>query len=84
MKILQEFNQTKPVKYFGLYLNVPYTANYIATDEDGMVWCYDNKPEINKFYSDCWTYRGYDNNFIEIAEVDLEGMDWKDTLMEIK
>ena len=84
MKLLKsKLQETKEVEYFSLTLTVPKTVNYIATDEDGDVYGLSHKPHI---YRNFW--RRDDSDFynsieVWVATVDLEGMDFKDTLVKL-
>ena len=84
MKLLKsKLQRTKKVEYFGLGICVPIWVSYIATDEDGDVYGLSHEPSI---YKDFW--RRDDSDFYNsmevcVAEVDLEGLDWKDTLVEL-
>ena len=77
MNILQEYAITRKVEYFGLTLTVPNDCEYIATDKSGKVYAYTNRPEDR--HSTWATYADY----VYIADVDLEGMDWRDTLQKV-
>lgn len=67
----------KTVNYFGTELQIPSFAQYIATDRDGEVWCYDEQPQCmnHQWVSDSL-------NVLTIANVNLHGLDWKETLRE--
>lgn len=67
----------KQVEYFGLTLYVPEWAKWIATDESGLVCSFIKKPTtldtvFNSTAFEC------------VCKVNLEGMDFRDTLMEVK
>lgn len=88
MNILVEYNQYKTVKYFDIELNVPFDTRYLATDGDGEVYAFRvgwKNPIADTSY---WDFcKGlyvelYDEPTL-VAEVDLQGMDWKETLQEI-
>ena len=78
MKILEMCGCTKLVYYFGLSLEVPDWTKYIAVDSYNNLWVLgdDNRP---------WKTEGgfWDTDSKQecIALVDLEGLDWKDSLM---
>lgn len=69
--------------YYGFTIPVEPWANFIAVDADGKVHCYDEEPDFYEAEKqwlinfDGWRVR-------YCGEVDLEGMDWRDTLREIK
>lgn len=73
-------SKTKEVVYFGLSLDVPINTHWLAVDKLGYLYAYTdryNKPRTSDHY---WYDR--DKTAIIIAVVELEGMDWKDTLAE--
>ncbi len=73
---------TKPVVYFDITLNVDKRVEWLATDENGEVYGYWH--DVPEYHDDEWD-NGYDYGVTDvICCVDLEGMDWKETLMEIK
>lgn len=74
-------NDFKMVDYFGVMLVVTHNIRYLVTTSYGIVVGSDNKPELDP--EDYWAYE-WDDFSIGIAKVDLEGMDWKDTLMEVE
>lgn len=54
---------------------IPVDMKYIATDESGYVYAYTCKPvqEMQWF--------ALKGDMVELCMVDLEGMDWKETLV---
>lgn len=70
-------NGQKQVEYFGLTLYVPDWVKWIATDANGEVFAYS---KILNQWGDM--FDGNDPKYI--TQVDLEGMDWRETLMEVK
>jgi len=70
------------VDYFGNLLSVPEGTKYIATDSDCAVnayWdCGDEPIQTNDY---TWYSNYADVTFV--GEADLEGMNWKDTLMTL-
>lgn len=68
----------KEVEYFGMKILVPNDAKSIATHKDGGIFVSDEKCCIA---SGGWMTGGY---LKHICNVDLNGIDWKDTLVEIK
>lgn len=73
-------NRFKKVNYFGLELVVEKEAKFLATDENGGVYSFTKETEINKDNESVWYGKGTE----WIAEVDLEGLDWRETLVELK
>ena len=73
--------KTKTVEYFGLTLYVPRWANYLACDEDGELWAYQDIPNYSEGLISY--FESYDGNIEKIADVDLEGLAAKNSLKEI-
>lgn len=73
-------NNFKTVDYFGIQLVVSICVKYLVTTKDGCVVTSQQKPELD---INCgWLYDWQSFNE-QVAVVDLEGMDWTDTLMEV-
>lgn len=70
----------KEVNFFGLELMVYSRAKFICCDADGGVYSFDDKPKAD-LKQNLWLGT-LNTNWV--AEVDLEGMDWRETLVEIK
>ncbi|WP_448512149.1 hypothetical protein [Photorhabdus laumondii] len=71
------------VKYFGIELSVPHWTKFIATDEMGLVFAYNMLPRTEFLCYERW---GSDSPSFQdevIAVVDLEEMNWKETLVEL-
>ncbi len=66
------------INYFGIELYVYHEMEFIATDSDGEVRAHYDEPTTDQ--SIFWGSRSCSH----VCNVDLEGMDWKETLMEIK
>jgi len=71
----------KTVNYFGIQLVVSQDTKYLVTNSEGHVIASEQKPEFD--YKNGWCY-DWDEWITKITRVDLEGMDWKDTLMEVE
>lgn len=70
------------VLFFGQEIPVEKGATHIAADANGVVHCYWAKPIW--FEDDCEWIMGCSSIKVRYCgEVDLEGMDWRDTLKEI-
>lgn len=83
MKLISvETPATKAVEYFGLTINVPIDTRYLATDADGEVWSFEFAPTPE---TDMWNWwaAGSENTSDHVANVDLEGLDWRETLVEL-
>lgn len=82
MKLLN-LNQ-RSVNVYGIDWLVPDCDGWMAADEDGMVCFYDVRPHLADYdgpFGGHWaglTVAGV------LGNVDLEGTDWKDTLVEVK
>jgi hypothetical protein len=76
---MKQLTPQKTVNYFGIYLIVPDEKGWLTTDSDGSVYWYDTKP-----VKDGYEWGGDYGSMIFICKVDLEGMDWKNSLMEVK
>jgi hypothetical protein len=70
---------TKKINYFGVELCVN-RDRYLATDENGCLYSHNDKPEPRLGY-DWWESGGGSSR---ICLMDLEGMDWKDTLIDLE
>lgn len=75
----------KAVRYFGEVFFVPVWAKYLAVDEDGTLTAFENEPQ----WCECIDGDGFwvlTEPGIEIDicyNVDLEGMDFKETCVNI-
>ena len=78
MKLLRVYTpETKRVTYRGNVFDVPLWVNYMAVDEDGEMVGHRRKPTSRTCsWLSLW-------NVKHIADVDLEGYDWKLTLEEV-
>ena len=73
----------KTVNYFGIQLVVSQDTKYLVTTAKGEVIASEQIPDLD-FDSDIgWLY-DWGAYTVCVASVDLEGMDWKETLMEVK
>lgn len=71
------------VLFFGEEIPVEPDATHIAVDANGVVHCYWAKPI--RYKGDNEWLMGHGNIRVRYCgEVDLEGLDWRDTLREIK
>jgi hypothetical protein len=67
----------RTVNFFGIPLVVPINTKYLSADIDGMVTAHSDGPWWEPEYYEGWEI-GY------MAHVDLEGMRWEDTLVNIE
>lgn len=70
----------KMIRYYGLDIAVQVDAHWVATDSDGHVWCYGMKPTKS---DECWEPNRL-GMYSRVIIVDLNGIDWTTTLMEIE
>ena len=70
------------VQYFGIDLVILHP--YVATDKDGAVYNYSSTPEISDTHRTPGWISTNTGEMDYVAKVDLEGMDWKDTLVKFK
>lgn len=69
---------TKTVNYFNIpLLEIP--DGWLAVDQDGSLYHFENEPRMDK-HSEYWYDESSDRY---LGEVDLEGMDWEKTKMEV-
>lgn len=81
MKLVKE-KEYRLVDYFGIPVRINKNIKCLAADENGLVYGYNKRPICTVL--DCWLEDISSNSESHfIMEVDLEGMDWKDTLLEI-
>lgn len=72
----------KEVDYHGIKLTIMEGYKYIATDKDGHTWAYLFKPTECKHFCGVFDSR-HDDDPMLLCTVDLEEMNWRDTLMEV-
>ena len=87
MKLIRLPNRRKmkTVQYFNLELIIPENIKYISVDQEGeiVLWFAVHEPYV-RMYSwgvDDWVGEASD---YDVGKVDLEGMDWRDTLVELE
>lgn len=73
-------NDFKVVDYFGVELTIDNKLRYLATTERGDVVASNS---ILTLDPSCGWLSEWEDFTDIIAVVDLEGLDWKDTLMEV-
>ena len=78
---MRYLHKMKTVNYFGLELTIEERFRFLHTDSNGEVWATEERPH-NKNGS-IWTISPTEWAFKSIAEVDLEGMNWYDSLLEV-
>ncbi|QDH85561.1 hypothetical protein [Proteus phage vB_PmiP_RS51pmB] len=71
---------TKEVEYFGMKILVPDDARWLSTTMSGTLFAHCSKEAPSE--SICF-HAGSDDHIV-IGGIDLNGIDWKDTLVEIK
>lgn len=92
MKLITQEAFLKVVDFFGAQIEVPEETRFLAASPNGTVTAYVQcKPELVKAHGggywwgadDCLINSGI-NTLGEVAKVDLEGMDWTKTCVEIE
>jgi hypothetical protein len=73
-------NQLKDVNYYGLKFRLRRCDKWIATDFDGLIYSYHNKPSHYEFRFS--TYNDHDDGKL-LSKVKFKG-DWRKSLMEIE
>ncbi|NHB93548.1 hypothetical protein [Photorhabdus cinerea] len=68
------------VEYFGIELLVPHWTKFIVTENKGFVLAWNKKPSQLK---GDWNSKSPRSQYEIVAIVDLEDMDWKETLIEL-
>lgn len=71
----------KQVKYFTSRLTVPDYVTYIATDFNGIVFGYSDKPVLSAGGYH-WTYSTPTLGIVEIGTIKYRG-DWKESLKKV-
>lgn len=70
-------NETTTLHYYGTPIAAPRGTKYLATDEDGEVYAFTQKPET---WHHTWQPTlGEGGNMLPVAMVDLEGEAWQKT-----
>jgi hypothetical protein len=78
MKLIQKHLEAKMVDFHGIELQAPVNAAFFAADNDGRVFSYTERPK--RYFGGTWDGGG---DMHLIATVDLDGMDWRETLVEV-
>lgn len=76
---MKYLHNMKTVNYFDIKLTIEEHFKFLHTDPSGEVWASIKKPYIK---NGIWAIPG-DFDFKIVAEVDLEDMNWTETLMEV-
>lgn len=69
--------------YYGSAIPVEPWTKFVAVDADGKVHCYDAKPSFYESGKQ-WMMGIYGHHVRYCGEFALEGVNWRDTLREIK
>ena len=67
---------SKAVQYLGVDIHI--TMPFVAVDKDGQIHEYEKEPRRHEVE---WMPSSF---YKPVCEVDLEGLDWKETLREFK
>ena len=72
----------KEVWYFGLKLLVPIWVKCIATDKCGEIWGF----ETTKIYTgeSMWKFSGESNIVLIFENVDMDGINWTESKLEVE
>jgi hypothetical protein len=81
---LSLYESQKTVEYFGLILTIPESASYLATDDDGAIFIHSHEPELDENVGYWYTPDDIDAYCYMLCKVNLNNIDWKTTLKEIK
>ena len=75
----------KAVRYFGEVFFVPVWAKYLAVDADGTLTAYENEPQLCESvgFGGYWVLSKPGSEIDICHDVDLEGMDFKETCVNI-
>jgi hypothetical protein len=79
MKLIRRDRLTTSINYFGVTFDVTDEYKWIATDRDGKVCLFSDKPIIIERYG-MWCASIEECRICQIGIVDLEGLDWKSSL----
>lgn len=76
----------KAVKYFDEIIYVPVWARYLAVDADGTLAAYEHEPQLCESvgFGGYWVLCKPGNEIDICHDVDLEGIDFKDTCVNIE
>ncbi|EBA6160812.1 hypothetical protein H8U31_001344 [Salmonella enterica] len=85
MKLIEQETLLKTVEYFGVMIEVTLDTNYLAASPRGTVTAWANcAPKAISAHNGGYWWSCDDNDFQgEVAVVDLEGMDWKQSCVEV-
>lgn len=77
MKMTYIYSRTKEVYYCGVRIQIDRFHDWIATDSDGTMYSYLNKPVANESTGE-WLSGGKEPCYI--GDADLQDTDWRETL----
>ena len=84
MKVLSGCPRYKVVSYLGYDIHVPVWAEWVATDEDGLLYCYAKQPEAEHTLCDlCGHWEPRDGDYKELGKIKLTGLIWEESLREV-
>lgn len=78
MQLIKQERLTKTVDFFGVQIQVPEQAKFVAADADGRVFSSTRMPQRG-FEGGWYVTHGYQ---VHCAKVNLEGVDWRQTRIE--
>lgn len=86
MKFISEYGGFRLAQYHGLKVEIPAYVTAIAADADGVLVGYKNVPKPDNFMfngnapGEIWVDDKAEDMYV-IGIVDLEGLDWKESLV---
>lgn len=83
MRIKALFKTNKVVKFHGINLTVPNWVTYLACDKNGILMGYEDDPICCNVEYGRWVPDIDAGYYEKIAKVDLEGLDWSQTLTKV-
>jgi hypothetical protein len=79
MNVIRRLYNPVTVNYLGLFMPVPPNITHMATDANGDLYGFTDKPEV----ADSRRFWRSNGIVILLANVDLEGRDWTTTLVTL-
>lgn len=83
MRVKTLFKTNKVVKFHGINLTVPNWVTYLACDKNGILMGYEDDPICCNVEYGRWVPDIDAGYYEKIAKVDLEGLDWTQTLTKV-
>ena len=83
MRVKTLFKTNKVVKFHGINLTVPNWVTYLACDKNGTLMGYEDDSICCNVEYGRWVPDIDAGYYEKIAKVDLEGLDWTQTLTKV-